>query len=129
MANHTEHIVEGNSLDFISNDGGEDLQSRINATVTDSALFSIYNFAIDELRMQLSLCVSEGKNRLDLMDAFVWQFILPDTFVPLLVNPTQEAAVIFAHFCVTLKRFDEHWWSQGWGVADIQGLGDFGFGS
>lgn len=96
-----------------------DLQSRINASVTDNTLLSIYNYAIDELRMQLSLCVSEGKNSLDLMDAFVWQFVLADSFVPLLANPTQEAAAIFAHFCVILKRFDEHWWLQGWGTVLI----------
>lgn len=53
------------------------------------------------------------------MDAFVWQFVLADSFVPLLANPTQEAAAIFAHFCVILKRFDEHWWLQGWGTVLI----------
>lgn len=92
----------------------QDLQAQINAAVSDSSLLSVYNTAIDKLRPQLSLCLSEEPQRLDVTDAFVWQFSLADTFMPLLKEPTQEAAAIFAHFCVILKRFEGYWWLQGW---------------
>lgn len=97
----------------------QDLQNRINATIDDASLLSIYNVAIKELRMQLSLDLSEAPHRLDLLDAFMWQFTVSDTFLPLLKNPTQEAAAIFAPFCIILKRFEGHWWLQGWGTVLI----------
>jgi hypothetical protein len=96
-----------------------DLQGQINATVTDVAFLTIYNGAIDELRVQLSFCLSQDQQSLDLMDAFVWQIGQADDFLPLLRQPTQEAAAIMAHFCVMLKCFESHWWLQGWATALI----------
>lgn len=97
----------------------QELQTRVNATVADASLLSIYNDAIEELRMQLSLCLSEEPHRLDLCDAFMWQFTVVDSFLPLLKEPTQEAAAIFAHFCIILKRLEGHWWLQGWATVLI----------
>lgn len=94
-----------------------DLQDRINELVTDSNLLQTYNTAIDELRMQLSFCLSVGKRNLDLMDAFVWQVMLADSFLPLLRDPAQETIVIFAHFCVVLNCFEGYWWMKGWGIT------------
>lgn len=51
----------------------------------------------------------------DITDAFVWQFLVAEDFLPLLREPPeQEAVAIFAHFFILLKRLDSHWWLQGW---------------
>ena len=103
-----------------------ELQARIATTVTDQSTLNIFNMAIEELRMQLSLVMSEEEqhHRVDLMDALIWQIMVADTFMPLLRDPTavQEASAILAYFCVILKRFEGHWWLQGWGAMVAEKL-------
>jgi len=98
------------------------VQGTVEETKTpeDAArLLPIYDRAIKELRQALSVCLSadEGGGALDIYDAFIWHFVVADDFMPLLKEPPeQEAVVIFAHFCILLKKLESHWWLQGWGT-------------
>lgn len=47
-------------------------------------------------------------------DIFIWLFRVQDDYLELLKRHSQEALVIFAYFCVILKRLDHHWWIEGW---------------
>ncbi|KAE8449728.1 hypothetical protein EG329_007503 [Mollisiaceae sp. DMI_Dod_QoI] len=60
-------------------------------------------------------------------DIFYWVFRLPDAYLALLKQHTQESLAILAYFCVVLKRLDGHWWMEGWSahlVEKIWGLLD-----
>ena len=45
---------------------------------------------------------------------FIWLFRILDEYVQLLNQRRQEALVVFAFFCVILKRFDHIWYMSGW---------------
>ncbi|KAK6220954.1 c6 zinc finger protein [Colletotrichum tabaci] len=94
----------------------EGLRQRVNGSDTDEDLLRIYNLAIDELRHPMSLAMHEGGRDMDIMDIFIWKYFVSDEFLPLLKTPgaNQEAIVIYAHFCIVLKRLESQWWLQGW---------------
>ncbi|GKT41158.1 uncharacterized protein ColSpa_01339 [Colletotrichum spaethianum] len=58
----------------------------------------------------------EGGRGMDIMDIFIWKYFVSDEFLPLLKTPgaDQEAIVIYAHFCIVLKKLESQWWLQGW---------------
>lgn len=92
------------------------LRQRVNGSGVSDDLLRIYNLAIDELRHPLSLALHDGGRGMDIMDVFVWKYFVSDEFLPLLRTPgaNQEAIVIYAHFCIVLKRLESQWWLQGW---------------
>lgn len=90
----------------------QDLQRWLDESTEHSGQLHVYHRAIKELHSLYSLL--EMDTRLEIMDAFVWIWEVADDFLPLLELPTQEAAAIFAYFCVVLKRLDDQWWLQGW---------------
>lgn len=92
----------------------EELQVLLDKTVADPEALRIYSFAVDKLRRSLRLL--DGGSPVDIMDAFVWVWEVADEFLQLLEEPTQEAVAIFAHFCVFLKKLENHWWLQSWAV-------------
>jgi hypothetical protein len=92
----------------------DNLRDLMSSTVPDESLRGIYSEAICELRGQLNLALSSAFQSLDIMDAFVWQFTVAETFMPLLQVPTQEAVAIFAYFCVVLNKLEGNVWLRGW---------------
>ncbi|KAK2006640.1 hypothetical protein LZ32DRAFT_611102 [Colletotrichum eremochloae] len=96
----------------------ESLRQRVNDSVIDGDLLRIYNLAIDELRHPMSLALHDGGRDMDIVDIFIWKYFVSDEFLPLLKAPgaNQEAIVIYAHFCIVLKRLESQWWLQGWAM-------------
>ncbi|KAL0943392.1 uncharacterized protein CTRU02_201278 [Colletotrichum truncatum] len=96
----------------------DSLRKLINANCKDQNLLRIYNYAIDELRHPLSLALRSDGHGMDILDMFIWKYFVSDKFLPLLKMPevNQEAVVIYAHFCIVLKRLESQWWLQGWAM-------------
>ncbi|KAL4404549.1 hypothetical protein CABS03_14344 [Colletotrichum abscissum] len=96
----------------------ESLRKRVSSSNIDKELLRIHNLAIDELGYPLSLALHSGGRGMDIMDMFIWKYFVSDEFLPLLKEPraNQEAIVIYAHFCVVLKRLESQWWLQGWSI-------------
>ncbi|KAK1991509.1 hypothetical protein LX36DRAFT_619121 [Colletotrichum falcatum] len=96
----------------------EGLRRRVNGSGIDGDVLRICNLAIDELRYPVSLALHDGGRGMDIVDVFVWKYFVSDEFLPLLKTPgaSQEAVVIYAHFCIVLKRLESQWWLQGWAV-------------
>ncbi|KZL79769.1 c6 zinc finger protein [Colletotrichum incanum] len=96
----------------------ESLRQRVNDSNVDEDLLRIYNLAIDELRHPMSLALHEGGRGMDILDIFIWKYFVSDEFLPLLKTPgaNQEAIVIYAHFCIVLKKLESQWWLQGWAM-------------
>lgn len=105
------------------------LREKISVTIpaSETNLLKTYLTALDLLEPSLLIITHEHSLSLhdsphfqhdtkDVLDAMVWLWLVSDSLVPLLREPTkhQEAVVIFAHFCVLLKHYDSHWWLQGW---------------
>lgn len=91
-----------------------DLAANVHSTVTNPAEMEIYDKAIDELRYQIDLVLSCERRDLDLMDAFVWHFIMAEDFMPLLKQMKQEAVAIFAHSLIILNALEGNRWLYGW---------------
>ena len=92
----------------------DDLYELIGAHVTDPDSLNVYQHAIQELRGQFQVHGLSPPMSLDISDLFLWIFELIDDFFILLKVPTQEAVVIFAYFCVLLKKLEFHCWLEGW---------------
>ncbi|KAK2041971.1 hypothetical protein LZ31DRAFT_632977 [Colletotrichum somersetense] len=95
----------------------ECLRQRVNGSGIDGDLLRIYNLAIDELGYPMALALhDDGGRGMDIVDIFIWKYFVSDEFLPLLKTPgaKQEAVVIYAHFCIVLKRLESQWWLQGW---------------
>lgn len=93
-----------------------ELWARISETVLDERELAVYNEAIRELRCQLSLAMSAERHDLDIMDAFMWHFIVAESFMPLLREARQEAVAIFAHSLIIFNLSSGHKWLRGWDV-------------
>ncbi|KAK4444766.1 hypothetical protein QBC34DRAFT_442277 [Podospora aff. communis PSN243] len=82
----------------------------------DKATLAIHLHATAVLRGIFHALSTHGPEHLDISDLFMWIHEVNDDFIPLLERPTQEALVVFAYFCVLLKRAEEwHCWLEGWG--------------
>lgn len=92
----------------------QELSAKVNASVKDENERSIYDHAIRELESQLSGVLSNQRLSLDIMDAFVWQFTINDSFLPLLQEMKQEAIVIFSYSLVIYNALSWNRWLQGW---------------
>ncbi|OHE91142.1 hypothetical protein CORC01_13553, partial [Colletotrichum orchidophilum] len=94
------------------------LRKRVSGSNVNKDLLRIYNMAIDELGPPLSLALHDEGRGMDIMDMFIWKYFVSDEFLPLLKEPraNQEAIVIYAHFCIVLKRLESQWWLQGWSI-------------
>ena len=90
----------------------QDLQMWLDESTKHRDHLYIYSRAIRELQSLYRLLTTD--TRLEILDAFVWIWEVADDFLPLLELSTQGAVVIFAYFCVVLKRLDNQWWLQGW---------------
>jgi hypothetical protein len=84
----------------------------------------VYLFAIHELRCQLSYVLSTDAKALDIMDAFMWQFNIAESFMPLLRQMKPEALIIFAHNCIIFHVLGGNQWLQGWGIFMLSTVWD-----
>jgi hypothetical protein len=99
----------------------DEVQGLLHANVADRTSLAIYRRAVQELRGYFHIFVSEATGSLDVTDLFIWIHEIIDDFILLLQVPTQEALVVFAYFCVLLKRLvgGEHGSWIRWPVAQI----------
>ena len=74
----------------------------------------IYRHCLRELRGQFHAFSTHSRTSVDISEVFIWIFEVIDDFFPLLKTPTQTAVVIFAYFCVLLKKLEFHCWLEGW---------------
>ncbi|KAH7020722.1 uncharacterized protein B0I36DRAFT_387590 [Microdochium trichocladiopsis] len=84
----------------------------------DARLRHAYALAIEELKksfLQAELLQRDGSGY-EMMDAFIWVYLVADDLLPLLRVPTYEAVAVFAYFCVLLHTLEGHWWMQGWAL-------------
>jgi len=95
------------------------------AVAADPALRAIYATAIAELKISfgqaqaLTSSAPDGGSRYapyEIMDAFIWIYVVAEDLLPLLRASAPEAVAVFAYFCVLLQLLDGHWWMQGWGL-------------
>lgn len=81
---------------------------------SDERLRNIYTASIAELKKSFGQAHANATAPYELIDAFIWVYLVAEDLLPLLRVPTQESVAIFAFFCVLLKKLDGHWWLQGW---------------
>jgi hypothetical protein len=87
----------------------------------DDGLRAVYAAALAELKKSFGQAeaLALAGMQYEMIDAFIWLFVVAEDLVPLLRAPKQEAVAIFAFFCVLLKKLDGQWWMQGWGTQLI----------
>ena len=98
------------------------LQRLINDAMSSREEFHVYNLAIDQLREAFNLIYNQNTLLTETADVFCWLYRLSDEYLLFINQRRPEALVIFAYFCVLLKRLDAMWWIQGSGshlVAQI----------
>jgi hypothetical protein len=81
----------------------------------DDGLRAVYATAVAELKKSFGQAEAPAATQYEMIDAFIWLFVMAEDLVPLLRAPKQEAVAIFAFFCVLLKKLEGQWWIQGWG--------------
>lgn len=102
-----------------------DLAARIDKSVSDPKLRSIYQETIAELRCHISIALSRirgggdsaaaaERRPPDISDAFVWHYVAAGDFLPLMRQGRQEAIAIYAHSCVIYSSMESFRWMQGW---------------
>lgn len=92
----------------------ERLTRQITDSTTNPAHLKDYLHAIKELRASFNVAYAPNFHTYESADVFVWLFHITDAYLALLTQRTPESLVIFAHFCVVLKRFDSTWYISGW---------------
>lgn len=89
------------------------------AVKNNDNLRNIYATAIAELRKSFGhaeLTSSGSTGPYEMIDAFIWVYMVAEDLLPLLRTGAREAVAIFAYFCVLLGKLEGHWWMQGWGL-------------
>ena len=92
----------------------KDLEQYIRGTILDPHASHAYFNAIHELRRSFGVLANSSPEDYDLTDACIWPFHISEEYILLLRQRTQVALVIYAYFCVLLKRADSHWFMHGW---------------
>ncbi|KAK3180684.1 hypothetical protein K4F52_008034 [Lecanicillium sp. MT-2017a] len=93
-----------------------ELSANIEATVSDPDELASYKLAINHLIYQLGLALSPGSQNLDIVDAFVWHFVAPESFMLLLKQKRQAAIVIFVHSLIVFHALNSNHWLHGWDI-------------
>lgn len=91
-----------------------ELSANIDATVSDPEELAIYKLVMDELGCQLYLVLSPGPQNIEIVDAFVWHFTAPESFMLLLKRQQQAAVCIFVHSLILFRTFHSNHWLHGW---------------
>ncbi|KAL5347946.1 hypothetical protein ACLOAV_007358 [Pseudogymnoascus australis] len=90
----------------IETDQLEKLNQLVRESVTDPSHVHIYAGAVFELRGSFNIIYATGFQGYESADVFLWLFEVSDEYLHLLKERRQESLVIFAFYCVILKRFD-----------------------
>jgi hypothetical protein len=93
-----------------------DLAQLIKDTTINQQSKQVYIGAIELLHNSFTFIYQQGIPGFEIGDVFTWVFRVSDDYLQLLHTHEQEALVIFAFFCVVLKRLDSHWWAEGWSI-------------
>lgn len=91
-----------------------DLRETISQRALPDEQKQTYLTTIDELAK--SFRHAQESASYDIIDAFVWLFVVAEELLPLLRVPTQEAVAVVAFFCALLRRLEDKWWLRGWPV-------------
>jgi hypothetical protein len=97
-----------------------ELQQYIKASSDNLDDTATYMEAIDELRKSLLVLFTVGPAEYEVSDLFIWPYKVPDRYLSLLTQRDQFALIIYAYFCIPMKRLDSHWWIQGWAIHLIR---------
>jgi hypothetical protein len=100
----------------VQDDPLHELSTLISETSLDRQNIPVYLSAINTLRSSFVFHNKQAPPGHETGDIFFWVFRVPDEYLELLRQHTQESLTIFAYFCVVLKRLDAHWWMEGWSV-------------
>ncbi|KAM3086482.1 hypothetical protein ACMFMG_000613 [Clarireedia jacksonii] len=98
----------------------DQLQRYVKASTDNPDDTVAYMEAIDELRKSLSVLFSVGPAEFELSDLFMWPYKVSDHYLSLLRRREQLSLIIYAYFCIPMKRLDSYWWVQGWAVHLIR---------
>ncbi|KAG0127830.1 hypothetical protein HOY82DRAFT_567056 [Tuber indicum] len=79
--------------------------------IKDSAVSQAYFGAIHELQKNFANEVALRRKMVSLI--FIWPISVSDAFFALLQERRPRALIIFAHYCVLLKRLESFWWVEG----------------
>lgn len=96
-----------------------DLALRVDQSVTDDPeKLRICHEVIKELRCHISVALFVGDGTTppshDIFDAFAWQYIIHEDFLPMVQRLDQEAVAIFAHSSIIFSALENQRWLQGW---------------
>lgn len=81
--------------------------------IKDTEVSSTYFGAIHKLHKSFVSCTEPGKQFNTTSLIFLWPICVSDKYVSLLKERRPRALVIFAYYCVLLKRMELHWWVGG----------------
>jgi len=74
--------------------------------------------ALDHLRSVFCLPWSTSRYWRDSKaGVYIWPGVVPQLYIELLMDHNPEALILFAHYCVLIKRVDSCWHFKGLGVA------------
>lgn len=96
-----------NDLYRLCTDTSEPAPEEIKNTDVSSTYFG----AIHELRKSFVGSADPKHNPISLI--FIWPICTSDKYVALLKQRRPRALIIFAYYCVLLKRMEVHWWLRG----------------
>lgn len=85
-----------------------------------------YLEAVDELSKSFSLVFDDPSHRNagDPSDILIWLLSVSDDFLTLLKKRKPPALVVFAYFCVIMRRLEWAWWMEGWSVHLVSAIYD-----
>lgn len=81
--------------------------------VSDSADREMYIEAVDSLSQSYAFLMADVSRAADTTVVMPWLFEAPDQFMDCLQRKSPPALIIFAYFCVLVKKLDWMWWLEG----------------
>ncbi|KAL1963330.1 hypothetical protein VTN77DRAFT_8451 [Rasamsonia byssochlamydoides] len=100
----------------------QELKQLIQEDVEDPAEVAIYFGALDELSKSFGVIMDPDSGRCEPSDVFVWLLQVSDEFIALLRESKPVSLVIFAYFCVVIRRLEYAWWLAGCSAHTMSGL-------
>ncbi|KAJ0426876.1 hypothetical protein BJY00DRAFT_306869 [Aspergillus carlsbadensis] len=87
-------------------------QAIIHEHAANESLLAIYLRELDCLARTLGVALKPGE-RLETGDVFAWLLEVSDEYLELLRRGEPFALVLFAYFCVCVRRVEWLWWTEG----------------
>ena len=93
--------------------------------VEDMKELQVYFEALDEMSKSFAMVFGNStRNVNDPSDILIWLLRVSDEFLSLLRQRRPPALVIFAYFCVVMRRLEWAWWMEGWSVHLVSAIYD-----